>query len=107
MEEINIGSFTVERIEHGEQTTEGQFLEMAEHCKNTVEKYTHENDLLKKSIFELHKFILSTYGVVRVLDNIIDLQCPMEVNLLGELLRSLLSDYVEKQIMRFRIDGDD
>ena len=90
--------------EPNDTMTEGQYLEMANHLKETYDKM--EEKLLRSEIkiIDLKKEIMTSYGLTRVIDNLIDHLCevPHEVVVLVELLRAQLSDTIDKEIFNIK-----
>ena len=80
---------------------ENDYLEMADHFKNVLEKKDKMIESLEQEILEHKKMIITTYGVMRLLDEYFDTQgnIPFDVQGVVELLRGYLSDYTEKHIL--------
>ena len=55
-------------------------------------------------IIDLKKELMTSYGLIRVIDNLIDHLCevPHEVVVLVELLRAQLSDTIDKEIFNIK-----
>ena len=90
--------------EPNEPMNEGQYLEMANHLKQTYDKM--EEKLLRSEIknMDLKKELMTSYGLIRVIDNLIDHlhEVPHEVVVIVELLRSQLSDTIDKDIFNIK-----
>ena len=84
--------------EKDDDMTEQQYLEMANHLKQTYDKM--EEKLLRSEIkiMDLKKELMTAYGLVRIIDNILDnlYEVPHEVVVLVECLRGNLSDSMDK-----------
>jgi hypothetical protein len=77
-----------------------EYLEMANHAKELVEKAELQMNIYKRQNLDLKKELISMYGCIRVLDHLIDIgDCPAEVVLLSETLRGYLSSYIENNIL--------
>ena len=90
--------------EPNEPMNDGQYLEMANHLKETYDKM--EEKLLRSEIkiIDLKKEIISAYGLIRVIDNLMEHlhEVPHEIVVIVELLRSQLSDTVDKEIFNIK-----
>tara|TARA_R110000803_G_C11841893_1_gene304701 strand:- start:326 stop:580 length:255 start_codon:yes stop_codon:yes gene_type:complete len=83
-----------------EEPNSNEYLDMANHAKELVEKAEEKMYVYKKQNIELKKEILSIYGVVRILDQLIDVSdIPAEIILLSETLRGYISEYVDINIL--------
>ena len=85
---------------------ENEFLEMAQDCKDRIKDKNKELDLLKIENHELKKDIMTAYGLVRVLDNLLE-ECVLdrEVKNLSDILRTFLSNTFDK-ILVYNIEDD-
>lgn len=85
---------------------ENDLLEMAEDCKQRIEEKNKELEKLKIDNHELKKEIMTTYGLVRVLDNLLE-ECMIEreVKNISDVLRTHLSDLFDK-IFSYSIEDD-
>ena len=90
--------------EKDDDMTEQQYLEMANHLKQTYDKM--EEKLLRSEIkiMDLKKELMTAYGLVRIIDNILDnlYEVPHEVVVLIECLRGNLSDSMDKNIFNVK-----
>ena len=90
--------------EKDDDMTEQQYLEMANHLKQTYDKM--EEKLLRSEIkiIDLKKDLITVYGLVRIIDNILDnlYEVPHEVVVLVECLRGNLSDSMDKNIFNVK-----
>mgnify|MGYP003627512078 CR=1 FL=1 len=90
--------------EKDDDMTEQQYLEMANHLKQTYDKM--EEKLLRSEIkiMDLKKELMTAYGLVRIIDNILDnlYEVPHEVVVLVECLRGNLSDSMDKNIFNVK-----
>ena len=90
--------------EKDDDMTEQQYLEMANHLKQTYDKM--EEKLLRSEIkiIDLKKELMTAYGLVRIIDNILDnlYEVPHEVVVLIECLRGNLSDSMDKNIFNVK-----
>ena len=82
------------------ETNEGHLLEMSNHFKELYEKLTEDNEKQKKEITDLKKYLISVYGIVRVLDEIFSLtfEAPPDSATLIEVLRGYLSDFMDEHV---------
>lgn len=78
--------------------TDQQYLEMAEHCKDIVDKAADEKKKLENENLELKKVITTAYSFIRVIDSQYDLEMPVEASYSMELIRGYLSEFIEKNI---------
>jgi len=82
------------------ETTEKEYLEMAEHCKKLIEKKDKEMDKIKDENEELKKLLMVSYGFIRVVDYYSDDdEVPGECRGLIELLRGYLSTSIDEHIL--------
>ena len=85
---------------------ENEFLEMAQDCKDRIIDKNKELDLLKIENHELKKDIMTAYGLVRVLDNLLeDCLVDRDVKNLSDILRTFLSNTFDK-ILAYNIEDD-
>ena len=89
------------QIEEVDIRNEQDYLEMASHFKEVLEKKEIEIKGLEEEILEHKKMIITTYGVFRILDEYFSVagNIPFDVVGVVELLRGYLSDYTEKHII--------
>ena len=80
---------------------EQDYLEMANHFKEVLEKKENTIQSLEDEILEHKKMIITTYGVFRLLDEYFSISgnIPFDVQGVVELLRGYLSEYTEKHIL--------
>lgn len=85
---------------------ENDLLEMAEDCKTRIEEKNEQLEILKKDNHELKKEIMTAYGLVRILDNLLE-ECIIEreVKNISDVLRTHLSDLYDK-ILCYNIEND-
>ena len=96
----NLGGSTsvnLEQISTG--MTDQEYLELANHCKSIVDSAQSHTEILKRENLELKKIIITSYGFIRVLDDIFDLEIPPEASYVLESIRSYLSQYIENNIL--------
>tara|TARA_R110000765_G_scaffold386637_1_gene478704 strand:- start:455 stop:766 length:312 start_codon:yes stop_codon:yes gene_type:complete len=90
--------------EKNEPINEGQYIEMANHLKETYDKISEK--LFRSEIInmELKKEIMTAYGLIRIIDNIVDhlQEVPHEIVVLVECLRGHLSDTIDKEIFNIK-----
>lgn len=85
---------------------ENDLLEMAEDCKQRIEEKNEELEKLKIENHELKKEIMTAYGFVRILDNLLE-ECIIEreVKNISDILRTHLSNLFDK-ILSYSIEDD-
>tara|TARA_R110000803_G_scaffold59583_1_gene118328 strand:+ start:807 stop:1121 length:315 start_codon:yes stop_codon:yes gene_type:complete len=90
--------------EPNEPMNDGQYLEMANHLKETYDKMEEKLLIREIKIIDLKKEIISAYGLIRVIDNLMEHlhEVPHEIVVIVELLRSQLSDTVDKEIFNIK-----
>ena len=81
---------------------EGEYLDMVTQLKDKYDEITDKLDSIERKDKELRKDFITAYGVVRILDHLIDIN-PVsydpEIVVLVESLRGFLSDSVDKHIL--------
>ncbi len=83
---------------------ENDLLEMAEDCKQRIEEKNQELEKLKIENHELKKEIMTCYGFVRILDNLLeDCIIEREVKNISDILRTHLSNLFDK-ILSYSIE---
>ena len=85
-----------------ERINENILNETLKHLKEEHERFSSENKAILDKYRELKKSYCSVYGVIRILDmmlNIMDLDIPLDVTNQIQLLRSFSSDIFEQQIL--------
>ena len=90
--------------EKDDNITEGQYIEMANHLKETYDKISEKLFKSEIKIMELKKEIITAYGLIRVIDNILVhlYDVPHEVVVLVECLRSHLSEVMDKELFNIK-----
>ena len=90
--------------EKDDNITEGQYIEMANHLKETYDKMNEKLFKSEIKIIELKKELMTSYGLVRVIDNILEhlYDVPHEVVVLVECLRSHLSEVMDKELFNIK-----
>lgn len=76
---------------------EGELLEMANTLKTKFEALENKEKLLEIQMLDFTKSLCGIYGLIRLLDNMIDDRCDI-VDLLINELRSEISNLLFKQI---------
>lgn len=76
---------------------EGELLEMANTLKTKFEELENKEKLLEIQMLDFTKSLCGIYGLIRLLDNMIDDRCDI-VDLLINELRSEISGLLFKQI---------
>jgi len=89
------------QIEEIDINNEQDYLEMANHFKEVLEKKENIIQSLENEILQHKKTIITTYGVFRLLDEYFEVagNIPFDVVGMVELLRGYLSEYTEKHIL--------
>ena len=81
---------------------EGEYLDLVKQLKDKYDEITDKLDSIERKDKELRKDFITAYGVVRILDHLIDIN-PVsydpEIVVLVESLRGFLSDSVDKHIL--------
>ena len=84
--------------------------ETLKHLKDEYEKFSNENKIILDKHRELKKSFCSVYGVIRLLDmmlNIMNLDIPLDITNQVELLRSYSSDIFERQILEIEQEEEE
>lgn len=83
---------------------EGEYIEMCAHLKQLYEEMELKNEKLKLEKVELQKVLLGSYGMVRVIDNLLSniYDVPTELVVLVETLRGSLSDELDNHIFNIK-----
>lgn len=76
---------------------EGELLEMANTLKTKFEDLENKEKLLEIQMLDFTKSLCGIYGLIRLLDNMIDDRCDI-VDLLINELRSDISNLLFRQI---------
>lgn len=89
-------------VDKTDQTTEGELLEMSKHFKDLLEEKEDEIAKLKGENLEIKKIIISVYGVVRLVDDLLSytIEAPNDITSLIETVRGYLSEYMDKYIFK-------
>jgi hypothetical protein len=78
------------------ETTENEYLELADHCKKLVENKDKELTKMKEENIELKKLLMVSYGFTRVIDYYSDdEEIAQECRDLLEMLRGYLSSQLD------------
>lgn len=88
---------------------ENEYLEMSNHFKKLYDDLIEKNFKQEIKILDLKKEIITVYGFVRVIDNILEriYEVPHEIVVLVECLRGHLSDSIDKEIFKIKNIDDD
>ena len=82
-----------------EPSNEGQYLEMAQHLKETYDLISAKLFKNELQLLDLKKDLCTAYGVVRLLDSLSDqMNLPHQFLTLIEMLRGTLSDSMDTHI---------
>lgn len=89
-------------VESEQPTTEGELLEMSKHFKELLEERETEINNLKGEIYEIKKVLISVYGVIRIVDELLGftIEAPHDITALIETVRGYLSEYMDKYIFK-------
>jgi len=80
---------------------EKEYLDMTNHLKDLYDKKEKELEIIKEENINLKKTIMSCYGSVRLLDmQINNLLLEDVFPVVIESLRSFLSDFVDREILK-------
>ena len=90
--------------EKDDKMTEQQYIEMSNHLKETYDKISEKLFRSEIKIIDLKKDLITVYGLVRIIDNILDnlYEVPHEVVVLIECLRSHISDIMDKELFNIK-----
>ncbi len=79
---------------------EGHLLEMSNHFKELYEKLTSEKEKLQDENINLKKYLISVYGIVRVIDETLcfTVDSSPDTNILIEVLRGYLSEFMDEYV---------
>ena len=91
------------------EINEQEYIEMSNHFKKLYENLSEKNFKQTIKIIELKKELITAYGFIRIIDNILDrlYEVPHEVVVLVECLRGHLSDIIDKDIFKIKDIDDD
>jgi len=87
-----------------ENMTDGEYLEMSNHLKKLYDDIEQKNIKLELEKIELKKILITSYGLVRVVDNFVDVihNVPTELEVLVSTLRGYLSEETDKHIFNIK-----
>tara|TARA_R110000765_G_C18469424_1_gene550947 strand:- start:105 stop:365 length:261 start_codon:yes stop_codon:yes gene_type:complete len=80
---------------------EQEYLEMVNQLKDKYDEITDKLDRIELQELDMKKDLITAYGVVRMLDNLISnshIGYDNEVVTIVEVLRGLLSNYMDRHI---------
>ena len=86
---------------------EQEYLEMVNQLKDKYDEITDKLDRIELQELDMKKDLITAYGVVRMLDNLISnshIGYDNEVVTIVEVLRGLLSNYMDRHIFHIE-DG--
>ena len=81
---------------------EGEYLDLANQLKDKYDEVEQKLESIERKDKELRKDFITAYGVVRILDHLIDINpvsYDSEIVVLVESLRGFLSDAIDKHIL--------
>ena len=81
---------------------EGEIIEMGERLKLQFEKNELELNKMKYENTYLKKILMTSYGMVRVIDHQSEIEMDLSTKGMIEMCRSYLSDMVEEVILNFQ-----
>tara|TARA_R100000541_G_scaffold9472_2_gene17149 strand:- start:2824 stop:3123 length:300 start_codon:yes stop_codon:yes gene_type:complete len=91
----------MEALQSNEQPqNEGEYLQMVAHLKQLYDEIEMKNHLLELQKLDLKKVLITSYGLIRMIDNICDNidGIPNDLITLIEVVRSYLSAEVDSHI---------
>ena len=80
---------------------EGEYLELCNDLKNKYDEITDKLDRIELQELDMKKDLITAYGVVRMLDNLISnshVPYDNEVVVIVEVLRGLMSNCMDRHI---------
>ena len=80
---------------------EGEYLELCNDLKNKYDEITDKLDRIELQELDMKKDLITAYGVVRMLDNLISnshIGYDNEVVVIVEVLRGLMSNSMDRHI---------
>tara|TARA_R110001592_G_scaffold307156_1_gene580288 strand:- start:844 stop:1095 length:252 start_codon:yes stop_codon:yes gene_type:complete len=80
---------------------EGEYLELTNQLKEKYDEVEQKLESIERREKEIRKDFISAYGIVRLLDHLIDMNpvgYDVEIVTLVECLRGFLSDAVDKHV---------
>ena len=86
---------------------EGEYLELCNDLKNKYDEITDKLDRIELQELDMKKDLITAYGVVRMLDNLISnshIGYDNEVVVIVEVLRGLMSNSMDRHIFHIE-DG--
>ncbi len=81
---------------------EQEYLEMVQQLKDKYDTITNKLDKIELMELDMKKDMISTYGVVRMLDHLIStshIGYDNEVMTIVEVLRGMLSDMMDRHVL--------
>ena len=86
------------------EINEQEYIEMSNHFKKLYDDLIEKNFKQEIKIMDLKKDLITVYGFIRVIDNILDslYEVPHEIVVLVECLRGHLSDIIDKEIFKIK-----
>lgn len=94
----------VEPLSEEQPFNEGEYVEMANHLKKVYDEMELKNQKLILDKMELQKILMSAYGFIRVIDNLVGnlMDIPADVVMLVEHMRGFLSDALDEYIFNIK-----
>tara|TARA_R110001599_G_scaffold149739_1_gene333745 strand:- start:829 stop:1134 length:306 start_codon:yes stop_codon:yes gene_type:complete len=91
-----------------EEINENEYLEMSNHFKKLYDDLSEKNFSQDIKIMDLKKELITVYGFIRVIDNILDslYEVPHEIVVLIEIIRGHLSNFIDKEIFKINNNSD-
>ena len=91
-------------LPEGSEINENEYLEMSNHFKKLYDNLSDKNFEKDIKIMEIKKELITVYGFIRVIDNILEriYEVPHEIVVLVECLRGHLSDIIDKEIFKIK-----
>lgn len=90
--------------EESREMTDGEYLEMSNHLKKLYDEMEEKNAKLMFDKLDLKKVLTTVYGLVRIIDNMVDAihGVPTELEILVQTLRAYLSDEMDTHIFNIK-----
>jgi len=80
--------------------TEESYRLLAQESQDKFNEMNSSVNLLKREMTDMNKMIVTCYGLIRTLDNLIhESESSSEVLVLSELTRTEISNYIEENIL--------
>jgi hypothetical protein len=91
-------------LPEGSEINEQEYIEMSNHFKKLYDNLSDKNFEKDIKIMEIKKELITVYGFIRVIDNILEriYEVPHEIIVLVECLRGHLSDIIDKEIFKIK-----